>query len=339
MAKSASEAKSIASKMLGHRLVTKQTSSNGLLVDRVNIAEVIDFKDEYYVAMTIDRAKYSPAIIVSKAGGVNVESAKDSSKPYHFKLSEGVTDKLIASVASQLQLSEKAAQNLGKLLRNMATVLQEKDATLLEINPLVRTEADEFICLDAKCSFDNAAEKRQADVFALRDRVQEIPEEVEAEKYGLVYVRLDGDIGNIVNGAGLAMATNDAIAHYGGSSANFLDTGGQATVETVQKALEMVVRDPRVKTVLVNIYGGIIRCDMIAESIIAAAKALGDLRVPVVVRLQGTNSEQGLKLIEESGLGLRTEFEFGDAARTAVELAKGGQSGGEQVREPLAANS
>ena len=250
----------MASKMLGHRLVTKQTSTEGLLVDKINVAEIIDYKEEYYVAMTIDRAKYCPALIISKQGGVNVEAAKKDDPnhlaSYHFNLTEGLSKETEAKVAAQLKLSDTGAQNFRKILRNLTKVFREKDATLLEINPLVRTESDEFYCLDAKCSFDNAAEKRQKEIFSLRNRDQEIEEETEAEQYGLVYVRLDGNIGNIVNGAGLAMATNDAIAHYGGQSANFLDTGGQATVETVQKALELVIRDTRVKAVLVNIYGG-----------------------------------------------------------------------------------
>jgi succinyl-CoA synthetase beta subunit len=199
------------------------------------------------------------------------------------------------------------------VLKNMAKLFVAKDALLLEINPLVRTEEGEFICLDAKFNIDNAAKNRQKDLFALQDVATRSPDELEAEKHGLVYINLDGDIGNVVNGAGLAMATNDAISLYGGKSANFLDAGGLATKETFQKALEIILRDPRVKSILVNIYGGesiaqtnlenaltwtgLTRCDFVAESIIGAAAEIGPLRVPLVVRLQGTNSAEGLKLV------------------------------------------
>ncbi|KAJ4328885.1 hypothetical protein N0V84_000673 [Fusarium piperis] len=202
----------------------------------------------------------------------------------------------------------------------MFEIFSEKEAINLETN-LLCTLDGQLICSDSGFFFDDAAQKRQPDLFALRDSAQEIQEEVEAEKYGLVYVRMDGNIGNVVNGAGLAMATNDAISLYGGSSANFLDAGGQATKETMLQAFGIIMRDERVKAILVNIYGGITRCDMIAESIIAAASELGPLRVPMVVRLQGTNSDAGLKLLSNTDLGIHVEADFGEAARKAVELA------------------
>ncbi|KEZ46301.1 Succinyl-CoA ligase [ADP-forming] subunit beta, mitochondrial [Scedosporium apiospermum] len=319
------EGEKIAAQMLGHKLNTNQTSGDGLKVNKLLVAEAIKYSDEWYLAMTIDREAYLPAIILSKNGGVDIETtAKQTPEQlhsFHFKLSDGITPELMEKVSSTLGTSQVETNNLKDILERLYKIFAEKDATLLEINPLVRSANGSFTGVDAKFSFDKAAERRQKELFALRDSAQEVPEEVEAEQYGLIYVRMDGNIGNVVNGAGLAMATNDAIAHHGGSSANFLDAGGQATKETMQKAFEIILRDPRVKTILVNIYGGIIRCDMIAESIIGAAKELGPFRVPVVVRLQGTNSVKGLRLLEEANLGLHTEAEFGEAARKAVELA------------------
>ncbi|PKS12591.1 hypothetical protein jhhlp_000799 [Lomentospora prolificans] len=320
------EGEIIADQMLGHKLKTKETPGDGLMVNKLLVAEAIKYDDEWYLAMTIDRENYAPVIILSKNGGVDVETtAKETPgnlHSFHFKLSEGIAPELMKNIAASLGISQVETSNLKNILDRLYKIFAEKDATLLEINPLVLSANGSFTAVDAEFSFDNAAEKRQKDLFALRDFAQEVPEEVEAEQYGLVYVRMDGNIGNVVNGAGLAMATNDAIAYHGGASANFLDAGGQATRETMQKAFEIILRDPRVKTILVNIYGGIIRCDMIAESIIGAAKELGPFRVPVVVRLQGTNSAEGLKLLEDANLGLHTEAEFGEAARKAVALAE-----------------
>ncbi|PSS12174.1 hypothetical protein M430DRAFT_21281 [Amorphotheca resinae ATCC 22711] len=317
---------SISEKMLGHHLMTQQTISEGLLVDKLYVTESVEHTDELYLAMTIDRARYCPAIILSKSGGVDIENiAKENPDQLHkywFQLSSGITPELVSEISRDLDFTSVEKNNMERILKNLFELFVKKDATLLEINPLARTAAGEFVCLDAKFRFDDAAGKRQPELFALRDVTQEVDDEVAAEKFGLVYVRLDGNIGNVVNGAGLAMATNDAISLYGGRSANFLDAGGQATKETMQRAFEIILKDPRVNVILVNIYGGIIRCDMIAESIIAAAAQIGPLRVPLVVRLQGTNSEAGLKLIAESGLGLHTESGFGEAARKAVELAR-----------------
>lgn len=246
--------------MLQSRLITKQTGDRGLVVEQVYVAEILEFEEEWYLAMTIDRENYTPAIIISKKGGVDIETvAKEHPEElftFHFKISEGITGKLVGQIAKSLNASADESKNLETLLNGMYKIFVDKDATLLEINPLVRTADNNFTCLDAKFTFDNAAEKRQKDLFALRDSQHEIPEEVEAEKYGLVYVRMEGNIGNVVNGAGLAMATNDAIGLYGGASANFLDAGGQATKNTMLKAFAIIMRDERVKTIFVNIYGG-----------------------------------------------------------------------------------
>jgi succinyl-CoA synthetase beta subunit len=246
--------------MLGQSLITKQTPPKGLLVNKVYVTEALEYVDEFYLAMTIDRSNYCPAIIISRAGGVDVETtAKRQSEEIHkfrFTLSEGITSDLVSLVKDELAFTEKEGKNMEDLLKKMLKLFKGKDATLLEINPLVRTAAGDFICLDAKFNFDNAAACRQKELFSLRDKSQELGDEVLAETYGLVYIRLDGNIGNVVNGAGLAMATNDAISLYGGQSANFLDAGGQATKETMQKAFEIILKDARVKVILVNIYGG-----------------------------------------------------------------------------------
>jgi succinyl-CoA synthetase beta subunit len=246
--------------MLDQLLVTKQTSSKGLLVNKLYVMEGLDYVDEFYLAMTIDRSNYCPAIVISRAGGVDIETtAREQPKEIHkfgFTLSGGITRDLISRVTEELGFTEKEGRNIEDLLKKMLKLFKAKDATLLEINPLVRTAAGDFICLDAKFNFDNAAGGRQKELFSLRDKSQELDDEVLAERYGLVYIRLDGNIGNVVNGAGLAMATNDAISLYGGKSANFLDAGGQATKETMQKAFQIILDDPRVKVILVNIYGG-----------------------------------------------------------------------------------
>lgn len=229
-------------------------------VNKVYVAEPIKYEDEWYLAMTIDRERYCPAIIMSKSGGVDIETVAkehpDQLLSFHFSLTKGITPDLVEKISKALGSPPNEIENLKTMLTRMLELFKSKDATLLEINPLVRDKEGKFTCLDAKFSFDNAAEKRQAELFALRDREQENKDELEAEKYGLVYIRLDGNIGNVVNGAGLAMATNDAIAFHGGRSANFLDAGGQATKETMQKAFEIIVGDPRVSTIFVNIYGG-----------------------------------------------------------------------------------
>ncbi|EFQ32386.1 CoA-ligase [Colletotrichum graminicola M1.001] len=264
-----------------------------------------------------------------------IQQYPEQFRTFTLGYTRGITREIVESISKFLDASAKERDSLQRILGRLYKVFTAKDATLLEIGSLARSHDGTLTCLDVRVVFDDAASKRQVDVFSLRDVMHEISEEVEAEKYGLVYVKMDGNIGNVVNGAGLAMATNDAIALYGGSSANFLDAGGQATKHTMVKAFEIILRDERVKTILVNIYGGksdrawcnrwIIRCDMIAESIVGAAKQLGPLKVPMVVRLQGTNSELGLKILEEADLGLHTEADFGKAAEKAVELARGSE--------------
>lgn len=291
--------------------------------------------------MAIDREAYQPTVIISKNGGRDIRTiakeAPESISSYHFKLTEGITDSLVRRIASELGvLTAEETASLRKTLTALHKIFIERDAMLLEVRSLARAD-NTFTCLDSSFLFDDDAHKRQKELFALRDKAQEVPDEVEAEKYGLIYVRMDGNIGNVMTGAGLAMATNDAIGIAGGENANFLDAGGQATTETMMQAFAIALRNERVKTILVNIYGGITNCAMIAEAIIGAKERM-DINVPMVVRLQGTNSEAGLKQVRlfmqclysnlanllqlaEADLGLHVETDFGKAAEKAVEFA------------------
>ncbi|TDZ27349.1 Succinate--CoA ligase [ADP-forming] subunit beta [Colletotrichum spinosum] len=276
---------------------------------------------QWYLAMTFNRENCCPCVIIKNTDDANASAQHPNRvQTVDFGLSRGITSDVVLQVAAFLDVPAKESESLASLLTSLYTVFTTKDATLIELHPLVRTPDGTLGCLDSSLTIDDAASKRQKDVFSLRDPRQEVPEESEAERYGLVYVKMDGNIGNVVNGAGLAMATNDAIALHGGASANFLDAGGQATRETMGKAFGIVLRDARVTTVLVNIYGGIIRGDMIAESIIGAATELGPLRVPVVVRLQGTNAELGLKMASPPPLLLCPHF--------ATRRESGGNSAG-----------
>jgi succinyl-CoA synthetase beta subunit len=254
------QAESLAAGMLGHNLVTKQTSAEGLLVDKLYVAEKVAYTNEYYLSITIDRENACPAIIASRHGGMDIEKAAETDPKSVAKLRinylEGLTDKDVRAIAAALDVYSTEIPRLNTLLQKLFELFKQKDATLIEINPLVRTEDGQFLCLDAKFSFDNAAAPRQKQLFALEEKTARDADELEAEKSGLVYIRLDGNIGNVVNGAGLAMATNDAISYYGGKSANFLDAGGQATKETMVDAFRIILRDERVKVILVNIYGG-----------------------------------------------------------------------------------
>ncbi|KHN95194.1 succinyl-CoA synthetase beta chain [Metarhizium album ARSEF 1941] len=330
------QAEHVASRMLKQNLVTKYNSPHGHFVDKLYVTEAATCDAHWYLAMTIDRENYRPAIIVSKVGGVElhdvVEQRPESLFTFNFGLSEGITDALVQDIQRRLGTTGQETESLTHILTQMHSIFRDREATHLEINPLGRCPDGSFTSLSANFAFDKAAEQRQADMFALRDKTQEVPDEVEAEKHGLVYVRMDGNIGNVVNGAGLSMATNDAIGFHGGSSANFLDAGGKATKDTMMQAFRIITRDKRVRAILVNIYGGITHCDMIAESIVGAASEL-DIRVPMVVRLQGTNSEKGVKMLKDANLGLVVESDFGQAAKRAVELAQsvGGNVDGHSI--------
>ena len=254
------EGRDVSAKMLGQRLFTRQTPPEGLPVDKVYVVEQLNIGHEYYLAIATDRANACPMLIMSKGGGTGIEelAAKNPGAVVKvpLKYTEGVTAETVSLICERFALQEDR-DKLTALLQRLFTFFKERDATLVEINPLIRdSKTGGFICADSKVSIDNAASKRQSEIFGLRDRSQEMAVELEAEKHGLVYIQLEGNIGCLVNGAGLAMATNDAVAHYGGKCANFLDGGGQATKETMVKAFELILSDKRVNTILVNIYGG-----------------------------------------------------------------------------------
>ncbi|OQE91119.1 hypothetical protein PENNAL_c0010G06181 [Penicillium nalgiovense] len=309
-----------ATNMLGYYLTTAQTPQDGLRVDSLYIYKAVSIAQEFYFAMTFDRQRTSPVLLISSAGGTNIEANVDNLHKLYFGLSTGITDEIDAYIQAELGFSDTEMKDIHRILVQMVKLFKEKDATLLELNPLVRSGEGEFVCLDAKFGFDDMARYRQKELFGLEERSPEQEEEHQLAELGLNYVRLEGNIGNIVNGAGLAMATNDLISLHGGKCANFLDVGGSTTKEALSRAFRILKNDERIRGILINIYGGIVRCDMIAEAIVAAAAEMGGFKCPVVVRLQGTNSEKGLKLIEQSELeNLVVEPEFEKAAQRIVE--------------------
>jgi succinyl-CoA synthetase beta subunit len=258
---SKSQAEKLASRMLGHNLITKQTSAEGLPVSNLYVTEKLDIASEYYLAFTVSREHYAPVLLMCNGGGTGIEelAERNPDKVVNIPLeySQGITDDVVSTVCQKLALGEERHQEVKDLLSKLYRIFRERDATLLEINPLVQNrKTGQLMCADTKLTVDNAAKTRQAEVFNLRDFSQEKSIELEAEKHGLVYIQLEGSIGCLVNGAGLAMATNDAVAHFGGKCANFLDGGGQATKETMIKAFELILSDKNVKTILVNVYGG-----------------------------------------------------------------------------------
>ncbi|KAL0778332.1 hypothetical protein CaCOL14_005985 [Colletotrichum acutatum] len=266
----AESAEKTANRMLGHYLKTDQSLGNGVLVNKLHVTESLNSERKWYLAITFDRENYCPTIVASKFGGVAIEKIAaqhpDEIHTFQFGFTEGITPGIADKVSRCLGASAKEKEDLNDILGRLYKIFTTKDAYSIEVKTLVSSSEGGLTCMDAKFSFDDAAAKRQKTLFAERDTEHEIPEEVEAEKYGLVYVRMDGDIGNVVNGAGLAMATNDAIALHGGASANFLDAGGQATKETMVKAFEIILRDQRVKTIFVNIYGGKFAIQLMKET-------------------------------------------------------------------------
>ncbi|KAM0542269.1 hypothetical protein ACHAPJ_012877 [Fusarium lateritium] len=320
------EASFISSQMLGHRLNTKQTKQDGLLVEKLYVTEKIAVEQEFYLSIAIDRNRRRPAIIVSRSGGMEIELAAkiDPTSVTRVQLdyATGIDSAACSKVIETLGLETSAQKDkIQELLTNMYRLFKARDATLLEINPLVTTATGDLICLDSKFSFDDAARSRQPDIFALEEKAARCARESEAETLGFSYVRLDGNIGNIVNGAGLAMATMDAIGYYGGRCSNFLDAGGKATKQTMIDAFRIVLGDDRVKVIFINIYGGIIHGDMVASSIINAAEELGPLCIPIVVRLQGTRAEIGQEMLARCGLNIHSVNDFTEAVTLTVELA------------------
>ncbi|XP_018320506.1 succinate--CoA ligase [ADP-forming] subunit beta, mitochondrial [Agrilus planipennis] len=317
------EAEEVAGKMLGQYLVTKQTGEKGRICNKVMVAERKFPRREFYIAVMMERSFNGPVIIASSQGGVSIEDvAKENPDAIIYEPIDciaGLTRAQAEKVAVKIGL-EKQKENVVKLLTNMYDLFVKKDALLIEINPYAEDAGDVYFSLDAKFRFDDNAAFRQKDLFALRDWSQEDEKEVQASKFDLNYIALDGSIGCMVNGAGLAMATMDIISLHGGSPANFLDVGGGATAHAVKEAFKIITSDPKVLTILVNIFGGIMRCDVIAEGIIAATKELS-LKHPIVCRLQGTNVDDAKVLIANSGLKILPVDNLDEAARLAVKLS------------------
>jgi succinyl-CoA synthetase beta subunit len=324
--KSVDEVEEVSKQMLGHKLTTIQTPPEGIEVKQVYVAECLDFDKEFYFAIVFDRGFQAPVMIASKEGGVEIEEVAKhnpdaiAKEPIDTKI--GPTKKQLKRLGESLGLTGKSLESAQDLMAKFYKLMIEKDATQIEINPLVVTPSGDVVCIDAKINFDDNASFRQEEVFKLRDYAEEDPREVTASKFGLNYIGLDGNIGCLVNGAGLAMATMDIIKLYGGKPANFLDVGGGATTEQVREALKILTDDPRVECVLVNIFGGIMRCDIIANGILEAVKQLGNVRVPIVARLSGTNSEQGKKILLDSGMKFIAADDLDSAAQKAVATLK-----------------
>jgi len=326
LAKSPSEAKQQASEILGMTLVTHQTGPEGKLVRKVYVEAGSEIARELYLALTLDRASESFAVIASTDGGMDIEEvAAKTPERIHTEFVDpvvGLQAYQIRKIARALQLDAAQSQRLDAFLRGLYRLFIEKDASLVEINPLVVTKQGELFALDGKLNFDDNALYRHPDVAALRDPDEEDPRERAAKEIDLAYVGLDGDVGCMVNGAGLAMATLDMITVCGGRPANFLDAGGGADKEKVKEAFKLILRDPKVRAILVNIFGGIVRCDLIADGVVAAAAELG-VKVPLVVRLQGTNAEEGRGILERSGLDIMAAETLREAAEKAVAAARG----------------
>ena len=312
-----------AKKMFGMNLITPQTGPEGKLVQRLYIENGSDIEKELYLSCLVDRATSKVAFIVSKMGGMDIEKVADETPEeittIFIEPSEGVTDLNIKSIADCLELSGALEDQLDGLIKNLYKFFIEKDASLLEINPLIITDTKKLICLDAKVNFDDNALYRHPEIEELRDPNEEDKYELEAAKYDLAYIKLDGSIGCMVNGAGLAMASLDIIKMYGGEPANFLDVGGGASKEKVTSAFKIILSDPGVKGILVNIFGGIMRCDIIADGIVAAAKEL-KISVPLVVRLEGTNVKEGKDILNNSGIDIVSATDLDDAAKKIVGL-------------------
>ncbi len=323
--KSVAEVKAEAQRILGMNLVTHQTGPQGKLVQRLYIEEGTAIAKEFYLSILVDRETSSIAFIASTEGGVNIEEVAEHTPEkianIHVDPASGYSPFIGRKIASALKLEGDLVRQCVKMMGQLYRAFTEKDMSLLEINPLVVTNDNQLVCLDAKMNFDDNALDRHPDIKAYRDLSEEDPKEIEASKHDLSYVALDGSIGCMVNGAGLAMATMDIIKLYGSEPANFLDVGGGATKEKVTAAFKIITADPKVKGILVNIFGGIMKCDVIAEGVIAAVKEVG-LQVPLVVRLEGTNVELGKKLITDSGLNVITADDLDDAAKKIVKAVK-----------------
>ncbi len=327
IAKSTEEVGKYAEELLGKTLVTHQTGPEGKVVHRIYIEEGLDIDKEFYLGMVLDRAKEMPVMMASTEGGMEIEevAAKTPEKIIKVAIDPAVGFQGFhgRDLAFGLGLPKEQVNTFISFAKALYQVYMDNDAELIEINPLVRTGAGKFIALDAKMSFDNNALFRQSEILSMRDLSEEEPTEVEAGKYGLSYVKLDGNVGCMVNGAGLSMATMDIIKHEGGDPANFLDVGGGASAETVAKGFEIILQDPNVKAIFVNIFGGIVRCDRVANGILEATK-ITEVNVPVVVRLDGTNAEEATEILRNAKIdNIIAADNLKDGAIKVVNAAKG----------------
>ncbi len=321
VAKNDAELKQFASEILGMNLVTHQTGPQGKEVKRLLIEEAADIKEELYIGLVVDRASQRVVLMASSEGGTEIEKVaeKTPEKIHKVKIDPiaGLQKSDAKRLAQKIGIPKQAQDETVEFLMGLYKVFWQTDASLVEINPLILTRDNKIIALDAKFNFDDNALFRHKDLLAYRDLDEEDPNEIEASKYGLSYISLDGNIGCLVNGAGLAMATMDIIKLYGGEPANFLDVGGGATTEQVTEAFKIMLKNPGLKAILVNIFGGIMRCDVIAEGLVAAAKEI-NLEVPLIVRLEGTNVARGRQILADSGIDLIAATTMADAAEKAV---------------------
>lgn len=325
IAKSLSEVESYANELLGKQLVTHQTGPEGKEVKRLYIEEGCDIQKEYYVGFVIDRATDRVTLMASEEGGTEIEEVAAKTPEKIFKETidpvTGLAPYQARRIAFNINIPKESINKAAKFLISLYNVFIEKDCSIVEINPLVTTGDGNVLALDAKLNFDDNALFRHKDIQELRDLEEEDPKEIEASKYDLSYIALDGDIGCMVNGAGLAMATMDTINHFGGNPANFLDVGGGATKEKVTEAFKIILGDDNVKGIFVNIFGGIMKCDIIAEGIVAAVKEV-ELTLPLVVRLEGTNVQEGKAILKDSGLAIEPAATMAEGAQKIVKLVK-----------------
>jgi len=325
LASSSEEAEKIAKEMIGMTLITHQTGPEGKLVKRILVEEALDIDRELYIGIVIDRAKEAPVVMASSEGGVEIEKVAAETPELIFKEYINPATGFLAfqarNLAFKLALAGDTFKQAVKFITSLYKAFEATDASLAEINPLLVTKQGNILALDAKMNFDDNALPRHPDIKEMRDLDEEEPLEVEASKFDLNYIKLDGNVGCMVNGAGLAMATMDIIMHSGGMPANFLDVGGGVSEEAVQNAFKILVSDEDVKAALINIFGGIVRCDLVASGIVKAAKELS-LTIPMVVRLEGTNVEEGKKILKESGLSFFPAESMKEAAEKVVPLAK-----------------
>ncbi|KAL5352691.1 hypothetical protein V496_09950 [Pseudogymnoascus sp. VKM F-4515 (FW-2607)] len=322
---SPTEAKMFAEQMIGHNLVTKQTGAQGRMCNSVYICERKFARREFYLAILMDRASQGPVIVSSSQGGMDIETVAketpDAITTTHIDIHTGVTDEIARKIAVDLGFSEQCVEEARDTIQKLYKVFMEKDATQIEINPLSETSDHQVLAMDAKLGFDDNAEFRQKEIFSWRDTTQEDADEVRAAESGLNFIKLGGDIGCLVNGAGLAMATMDIIKLNGGEPANFLDVGGGATPAAIKEAFTLITSDPKVSAIFVNIFGGIVRCDAIAKGLISTVESM-DLRIPIIARLQGTNMEAAQTLINESGLKIFSIDDLQNAAEKSVQFSK-----------------